>query len=67
MHDAGVRSARRALACKKESQVAKKHNRSNRELRKPKKTSADRMIDVAPSSVTATFAKPVKGAGKSRS
>ncbi len=43
--------------------MAKGQVRSNREVRKPKKSAAEKAAKVAQSagSVTATFAKPMKG------
>jgi len=45
--------------------MAKGQIRSNREIRKPKKSAAQKSAGPATSSVAATFAKPSKG-GKQR-
>jgi uncharacterized protein YdaU (DUF1376 family) len=44
-----------------DTSMAKGHMRSNREIRKPKKSAAEKAKAPASSIVTATFAKPVKG------
>ena len=44
--------------------MAKGQKRSNRELKKPKKTAAERSAGAAVASVSTVFAKPVKGADK---
>jgi hypothetical protein len=44
--------------------VAKGQQKSNREVRKPKKTAAQKSAAAGPSTVTSAFAKPAKGGKK---
>jgi hypothetical protein len=44
--------------------MAKGQVRSNREIRKPKKSAAQKSAAAAPSTVTSTFAKPMGKGGK---
>lgn len=46
--------------------MAKGHVRSNREIRKPKKTAAEKSAAPAASTVSTVFAKPSKGDVKPR-
>jgi hypothetical protein len=44
--------------------MAKGQQKSNREIRKPKKSAAAKSLGAAPSTVTTAFAKPSKTGGK---
>ena len=46
--------------------MAKAYQKSNREIRKPKKTAAQKSAAAASSSVTSVFVKPVKSDAKPR-
>jgi hypothetical protein len=48
----------------REIEMAKGQLRSNREIRKPKKSVAAKSAAASPGSVTSAFAKPAQGAGK---
>jgi hypothetical protein len=46
--------------------MAKGQQKSNREIRKPKKSAAQKAAAVGPATVTSTFASPSSKAGKKR-
>lgn len=53
-----------AFSALKDMTMAKGQTRSNREIRKPKKSAGVKAAAQVGSAVTATFAKPAKGQGK---
>jgi hypothetical protein len=49
-----------------EAEMAKGQQKSNREVRKPKKSAAQKSAVAGPATVTSTFATPSHKAGKKR-